>query len=82
MWCLMRVSWAGAAGKLFLPSPTLSSHDPGLSPPENSKSSRQSSTGKSTACVFFKKELGSFVLCSLPLLIAVTLLFTNTAFKP
>ncbi|KAK4305331.1 hypothetical protein Pmani_022773 [Petrolisthes manimaculis] len=45
VWCLMRVSWAGAAGKLFLPSPTVSSHDPGLSPPENSKSSRQSSTG-------------------------------------
>lgn len=43
--CLMRVSWAGAAGRLYLPSATLSMQDPALSPPENSKSSRQSSTG-------------------------------------
>ncbi|KAK7081025.1 Ubiquitin carboxyl-terminal hydrolase 24 [Halocaridina rubra] len=47
-WCdivsnLMRVSWAGAAGKLYLPSATLASRDPALSP--DSKSSRQSSTG-------------------------------------
>ncbi|XP_069185948.1 ubiquitin carboxyl-terminal hydrolase 24 isoform X1 [Procambarus clarkii] len=42
---LMRVSWAGAAGKLYLSSATLNMHDPVLSPPENCKSSRQSSTG-------------------------------------
>ncbi|XP_068228806.1 LOW QUALITY PROTEIN: ubiquitin carboxyl-terminal hydrolase 24-like [Palaemon carinicauda] len=48
-WCelvssLMRVSWAGAAGKLYLSSAVLTVRDPALSPPD-SKSSRQSSTG-------------------------------------
>ncbi|XP_071548346.1 ubiquitin carboxyl-terminal hydrolase 24-like isoform X1 [Panulirus ornatus] len=42
---LMRVSWAGAAGKLYLSLAKLTMRDPVLSPPENSKSSRQSSTG-------------------------------------
>lgn len=50
--CLMRVSWAGAAGRLYLPSATLSMQDPALSPPENSKSSRQSSTGKLSLIIF------------------------------
>lgn len=41
---LMRVSWAGAAGKLYLSSATMTT-DPAISLPENCKSSRQSSTG-------------------------------------
>ncbi|KAK8401660.1 hypothetical protein O3P69_001054 [Scylla paramamosain] len=43
--CLMRVSWAGAAGRLYLPSATITMTEPAVSPPDNSKSSRQSSTG-------------------------------------
>ncbi|ROT66789.1 putative ubiquitin carboxyl-terminal hydrolase 24 [Penaeus vannamei] len=51
-WCemvssLMRVAWAGAAGKLYLSLATLTLRDPALSPPETNKSSRQSSTGSS-----------------------------------